>query len=60
VMADQAQMDVVGDKGDHSGPIELTANVLNCLGNAWVASKVMVVAGAKDVQSGVLMVRDIE
>jgi len=53
-------MDVVGDKGDHSGPIELTANVLNCLGNAWVASKVMVVAGAKDVQSGVLMVRDIE
>jgi len=59
VTADQAQMDVVSDKGDHSGPRELKTDVLDCLGNDWVASKVVVVEGAKDIQSGVLMIGDI-
>ena len=53
-------MDVVGDKGDHSGPIELMTDVLDCLGNAQVSSQVMVMMGAKDIQLDVLTVRDIE
>jgi len=53
-------MDVVGDKGNNSGPIKLIANVLNCLGDAWVARKVVVMAGVKGIQLGVLLVGDIE
>jgi len=60
VTADQAQMDVVGDEGNNSRPIELPMNVPNHFGDAWVASKAVVMAGGKDVQLGVLMVRNIE
>ena len=47
--ADRTRMDVVGDKGDHSGPIELTPDVLDCLGDARVSSQTMVVVGAQDI-----------
>ena len=53
-------MDVVGDEGDHSGPIELMMDVLDHLGNARVSSQVMVVVGAKDVQLDILNVGDID
>jgi len=53
-------MDVVTDEGNHSGPVELTMDVLDCLGNTWVSSQVMVMVGAKDIQSDILIVRDIE
>ena len=48
-------MDVVGDEGDHSGPIELMMDVLDHLGNAWVSGKVMVMVGANDIQSDILI-----
>ena len=53
-------MDVISDEGDHLGPIELAANVLDCLGDAWMASKAVVMAGAKDVQLGVLVIGHIQ
>ena len=52
-------MNVVGDESDHLGPIELTTDVLNH-GDARVSSQMMVVVGAKDVQSDILIVGDIE
>src|SRR5882724_5219129 len=58
--ADQTRVDVVGDEGDHPGPVELTTDVLNHLGDARVSSQPMVVVGVKDVQSNVLIVGDIE
>ena len=60
VTAHRTRVDVVSDKGDHSGPIELMRDVLNHLGNAWVSSQAMVMVGAKDIQSDVLVVRNIE
>ena len=42
-------MDVIGHKGDHLGPIELAANVLDHLGDARVTSEVVVMAGVKDI-----------
>ena len=60
VTAHQTRVDVVGDEGDHLGPIELTTDVLDCLGDAGVSSQAMIVMRAKDVQSDVLIVGDIE
>src|SRR5882672_7085143 len=57
---DQTRMDVISDKGDHLGPIELVVNILDHLGDARVASEAVIMAGAKDVQSGGLVVRHIE
>src|SRR5882672_626365 len=34
VTADPERVDVIGHKGNHLGPIELAANVLDCLGDA--------------------------
>jgi len=42
------------------GPIELITDVLDHLGDAWVSSKAMVMMGVKDIQSDILIVRDIE
>jgi len=53
-------MDVVGDEGNHLGPIELMKDVPDGLGNAWVSSQAMVMLGVKDIQSEVLVVSDIE
>ena len=53
-------MDVVGDERDHLGPIELTMDVLDHLGDARVSSQAMVMMRAKDVQSDILIVGDIE
>jgi len=53
-------MDVVSDEGDHSGPVELMTDVLDCLGNAWVSSQAMVMVGVEDIHSDFLIVRDIE
>jgi len=53
-------VDVVGDEGDHSGPIELTTDVLDRLGDARVSGQAMVMMRAEDVQSDVLIVGDIE
>src|SRR5882724_12325355 len=60
VTADRTRVDVVGDEGDHSGPIELMTDVLDRLGDARMSSQTMVMVGAKDVQSDVLIVGDIE
>jgi len=35
-------------------------DVFYCLGDAWVSTQVMVMVGAKDIQSDVLIVGDIE
>ena len=51
---------VVSDEGDHSGPVELAMDILDCLGDARVSSQVMVMMGVKDVQSDILIVGDIE
>ena len=53
-------MDVVGDEGNHSGSIELMMDVLNCLGNAQVASKVVIMTGVEDIQSDILVIGNIE
>ena len=58
--ADRTRVDVIGDEGDHPGPVELTSDVLDYLGDAGVARQVVVVMGAEDVQSDVLIIRDIE
>ena len=59
-MADRTQMDVVGDEGDHLGPVELATDILDGLGDARVSSQMMVVVGVKDVQSDILIIGDIE
>jgi len=53
-------MDVVSDKGNHSGPIELMMDILDCLGDARVSSQAMVMMGAEDVQLDILIIGDIE
>jgi len=58
--ADQTRVNVIGDKGTNSGPIELPTNILDGLGDAGVSCQTVVVVGAKDVQSDLLIVRDIE
>ena len=40
-------MDVVSDKGNHTGPIELTMDILDHLGDAWVSSKAVVMVGVQ-------------
>src|SRR5882672_3793005 len=60
VATDQTGVDVVGDKGDHLGPIELAVNVLDHLGNAMVTRKVVVMAGMKDTKLGGLVVGHIQ
>ena len=49
--ADQAQMDVVGDKGDHSGPVELMMDVFDHLGDARVSSQVVVIMGVERISN---------
>ena len=58
--AECTQMDIVGDKGNHSGPIELMTDILDRLGDARVSSQAMVMVGAKDIQSDILVVWNIE
>jgi len=53
-------MDVVSDKDDNLGPVELMTDILDCLGDARVPSQVVVMMGVKDIQSDILIVRDIE
>ena len=53
-------MDVVSDNGDHLGPVELTMDVLDGIGDSWVSSQVMVMVGVQDIQSDVLIFGDIE
>ena len=53
-------MDVVSDEGNHSGPVELMTDILDCLGNARVPSQVVVMMGVKDIQLDILIVRDIK
>jgi len=53
-------MDVVGDEGDHLGPVQLMTDILDCLGDARVSSQAVVMMGAKDIQLDILIVRDIE
>ena len=60
VTADCTRTDVIGHEDNHLGPIELVTDVLDLLGNARVASQVVVMTGAKDIQLGVLVVRDIQ
>jgi len=53
-------VDVVGDEHDHSWPVELVMYILDGLGDAGVSHQTMVVVGAQDVQSNVLIIGDIE
>src|SRR5882672_7529850 len=53
-------VDVISYKGDHLGPIELVANVFDHFGDAGVTSEVVIMAGAKDIQSGGLVVGHIQ
>src|SRR5882672_6779897 len=53
-------VDVVGYKGDHLGPIELVANVLDRLGDAGVTSEAVIMTGAKDIQSGGLVIGHVQ
>jgi len=53
-------MDVVSEKGNHLGLVELTMDVLDHLSDAQVSSQAMVVVGAKDIQSDVMIIGDIE
>jgi len=58
--ADRTRMNVVSNEHDHSGPVELAMDILDRLGDCQVSSQAVVVMGVKDVQSGLLIVRDIE
>ena len=49
VATDRTGVDVIGDKGDNLGPIELAVNVLDHLGDARVTSEAVVMAGVKDI-----------
>jgi len=42
------------------GPIELATDILDGLGDARVSSQVMIVMRAQDVQSDILIIRDID
>ena len=53
-------MVVVGDESNHSGPVELMTDILDHLGDARVSCQAMVMMGAKDIQTDLLVVRDIE
>src|SRR5882672_1086614 len=57
---DQTGVDVIGDKGDHLGPIELAANILDRFGDSRVTSEAVIMAGVKDIQSGGLVVQHIQ
>ena len=59
-LTDRAGMNVVGDEGNHLGPVELVVNVLDRLGDARVTSKAVIVMQVEDVQSDILIIRDIE
>ena len=60
VMTDRAGLDIIGDEGDYAGPIELTLNVHDRLCDTRVASQAVVMMGAADVKSDVLIIWDIE
>src|SRR5882672_12457052 len=60
VATNRTGVDVIGYKGDHLGPIELAANVLDRLGDAGVTSKAVIMAGAKDIQSGGLVIGHVQ
>jgi len=47
--ADRAGVDVIGDEGNHFGPIKLAMDVFDCFGEAWVACEMVIVAGMKDI-----------
>jgi len=51
-------MDVVGDAGDQSGPIEMAMDVLDCLGDTRVPSQEVVMVRVQDIQLDILIVRD--
>ena len=60
VATDSTGVDVIGDECDHLGLIELAVNVLDRLGDARVTSEAVVMAGVKNIQSGGLVVRNIQ
>ena len=60
VTADRTRVDVFSDECDHSQPVELATYILDGLGDAGVSHQTMVMVGAKDVQSDLLIVGDIE
>jgi len=53
-------MDIVSHEHDHLGPVELAMDILDHLGDARVSSQAMVMMRAKDVQSDILIVGDID
>ena len=57
---DQTQVDVVSDECNHLWPVELAMYILDGLGDAGVSCQTMVVVGAQDVQSNILIIGDIE
>ena len=57
---DRTGMDVIGNEGDHFGPIELATNVLDRLSDARVTREAVIMARAQDIQSGGLVVGHIQ
>ena len=52
-------MNVVHDKLNEVGPVELLLNVSDGLTNAWMSGQTMVVIRTKDVKSNILVVGNI-
>ena len=54
-----ARSNIVRDKSNEAGPVELPSNVSDSLTNTWMSHQTMVVIGMKDVQSDVLVVGNV-
>ena len=54
-----ARLNIVHDKLNETGPVELPLNVSDSLTNTWMSHQTMVMIGAKDVKSDILVVGNI-
>ena len=58
-MAGCARSNVVRDKPNEAGPVELLLNVSDSLTNTWMSGQMMVVIIMKDIESNILVVGNI-
>ena len=58
-MASCARSNVVCNKSNKVGPVELPSNVGDGLTNTWMSSQMMVMVGTKDVKSDILVVGNV-
>ena len=59
-MAGCARLNIVCDKSNEVGPVELPSNVSDGLTNTWMSGQTMVVIRMKDVELNILVVRNID